>query len=123
MCRWGTPWRLWRSEHAQAAQFLAPQAVVEEGGQDGPVAFAFEGVVRGRFQQRPGLAVAQRGGFALIPLRFGAFDPAHRVMADGVDLAEVVKQGGDRSELAPDGALGQAPPFEVFAPGDSGGRG
>ena len=42
--RWGTPWRLCRSEHAQAAELLAPQPVVEEGGQDGPVAFAFEGV-------------------------------------------------------------------------------
>ena len=33
--RWGTPWRLWRSEHAQAAQFLAPQLVVQERRQDG----------------------------------------------------------------------------------------
>jgi hypothetical protein len=70
--------------HAQAAQFLAPQAVVEEGGQDGPVAFAFEGVVRGRFQQRPRLAVAQRRGFALILVYFRALDPADRVVAHRV---------------------------------------
>jgi len=56
----GTPWRLCRSEHAKAAEFLAAQAVVQKRRQDGAVALAFEGVGRRRFQQRPGLAVAQR---------------------------------------------------------------
>jgi hypothetical protein len=32
--------------HAQAAQFFAPQPVVEEGGQDRPVAFALEACSR-----------------------------------------------------------------------------
>jgi hypothetical protein len=82
--------------------------------QDGPVALALEGVGRGRLEQRPGLAVAQRRRLALITLGFGALDAADRVMAHRVDLAEVVEERGDRGQLAPDGALGQAPAFEVF---------
>jgi hypothetical protein len=115
--RWGTPWRLWRSEHPQAAELLTPESVVEEGCQDGPVAFAFQGLGRGRFQQRAGLAVAQRRGLAFVPLRFGAFDPADRVVAHGVDFAEVVKERGDRGEFSADRAGGQVPTLEVFSPG------
>jgi hypothetical protein len=77
--------------HPQAAQLLAPQPVVQKRRQDGPVALALEGVGRGRFQERAGLAVAQRRGLALVPLRFGALDPAHRVVADRVGLAQVIK--------------------------------
>jgi hypothetical protein len=101
--RWGTPWRLWRSEHAQAAQFLAAQSVVQERRQDGPVPFPFEGVGRGRFQERAGLAVAQGGRLALVPFRFGALDPAHRVVAHGVRLAEVVEERSDGGEFPADG--------------------
>jgi len=36
-------WRLCRSEHAKAAEFLAAQAVVQKRRQDGAVALAFEG--------------------------------------------------------------------------------
>jgi hypothetical protein len=35
----------------------------------------------------------------------------------------VIKERGDRGQLAPDGALGQATAFEVFAPGDQVGAG
>jgi hypothetical protein len=59
--------------------------------QDGPVAFALKGVGRGRLQERAGLAVAQCRRLALVPLPLGALDPAHRVVADGVGLAQVIK--------------------------------
>ena len=88
-----------------------------------PVAFAFERVLRRRFQERPGLAVAQGGRLAFVLIRFGALDPAHRVVAHRVDLAEVVKQRGDRGEFSADGAGGQAPAFEVFKARRSGERG
>jgi hypothetical protein len=42
-------------------------------------------------EQRAGLAVAQRRGFSLVPLGFGALDAAHRDMADGVHLAQMIK--------------------------------
>jgi hypothetical protein len=77
--------------HAQAAEFLAAQPVVEEGRQDGAVALAFERVGRGHFQEHPGLAIAQHRGFALVAFGLGAFDPAHRVVGDRVDFAKVIK--------------------------------
>jgi hypothetical protein len=66
--------------HPQGAELLAAQPVVEEGGQDGPVAFAFEGVGRGHLQQRPGLAIAQRRRFALVVICLrGGWTPANAV--------------------------------------------
>jgi hypothetical protein len=44
-------------------------------------------------------------------------------VAHGIDLAEVIKQGGDGGQLAADGTGGQAPPLEVFAPGNEVGAG
>jgi hypothetical protein len=72
------------------------------------VALAFEGIGWRRFQQRPGLAVAQRGRLALIVLGFGAFDPADRVMAHGIDLAQVVEKRSDRRKFSADGTRGEA---------------
>jgi hypothetical protein len=109
--------------HAQAAQFLAAQPVVEEGRQDGPIALAFEGVGRGRVQERPGLAVAQSRGFAFVAFGLGAFDAAHRVVADRVHLAEVVEERSHRGELSADGTGRQAAALEVFKARRSGGRG
>jgi hypothetical protein len=76
---------------AQPAQFFAPQPVMQERRQDRPVALALERVVRRGVQQRPGLAVAQGGRLALVAFGFGALDAAHRVVADRVDLAKVIK--------------------------------
>jgi hypothetical protein len=90
----------------EAAQFFAAQPVVEEGGQDGAIAFAFQRVRRGRFQQRPDLAVAQRRRLAPIVIGLGALDPADRVVADGIGLAEVVEERGDRGEFSADGTRG-----------------
>jgi hypothetical protein len=97
--------------------------VVEEGGQDGPVALAFEGAGRRRLQQRPGLAVAQRRRLAFIVVDFWALDATNRVVADRVNFAQVVKERGDRGEFAPDGVLGQAAALQVFAPSDQVGAG
>jgi hypothetical protein len=108
--------------HAQAAQFLAPQPVVQKGGQDRPVALAFKRIGRRRLQKRPRLAVTQGRRFAFARFGFRAFDAADRVVSDRVNLAQVIKERGDRGELAADGTLGQAAALEVFAPGDQVGR-
>jgi hypothetical protein len=69
-------------------------------------------------QERPvgilPVAVVQRGRFSLVALGFGALDAADRVVADGVDLAEVVEKGSDRGKFSADGAGGQAAALEVF---------
>ena len=46
--------------HAQPAQLLAAQAVIEQGSQDGAIAFAFERVVWRRFEQLARLRIAER---------------------------------------------------------------
>jgi hypothetical protein len=51
----------------------------------------------------------ERRRLSLIAFRLGAFDPAHRVVADRVHLAKVVKGRGDGGQFAPDGTGGQAP--------------
>ena len=100
--------------YAKAAQFLAPEPVVKKGRQDGPIALALKRMGRGRFQKRPGLAVAQGRRFAFIRFGFRAFDPADRVIGDSVNVAQVIKERGDRGQLAPDGTLGQAAALEVL---------
>jgi hypothetical protein len=104
--------------HPQAAEFGAAQAVVEEDGQDRPVAFAFETVAGGRFQERPGLAVAQGRGLAFAGLYFRALYPPDRVVVYGTHLAEVIKKGCNRGQLTADGAPGQAAALEVCSPSD-----
>ena len=100
--------------HAQAAQFLTTQPVVKKGGQDGPVALAFKRIGRRRLKQRPGLAVAQRRRFAFVRFGFWALDPADRVVADRIDFAQVIKERGNRGELAANGAGSQAAALQVF---------
>ena len=91
---------------------------MEESRQDRPVAFAFEGAGRRRFQKRAGLAVAERRRLAFVRVGAGAFDPADRIVADRINFAQVVKKRGDRGELSADRTGGQAAALEVFAPGD-----
>jgi hypothetical protein len=56
--------------HAQTAEPLAPQPVVQKRRQNGPVALALERVGRRCLEQRPGLAVTQRRDLALNIARF-----------------------------------------------------
>jgi hypothetical protein len=46
--------------HAEAAELLAADPVVKEGGQNGAIADAFERVLGRRLEQAAGLAVAER---------------------------------------------------------------
>jgi hypothetical protein len=47
----------------EATEFFAPQAVIEEGGEQGAVAQAFEELVMRQVHQLPSLLVGDRGRF------------------------------------------------------------
>jgi hypothetical protein len=47
-------------------------------------------------------------------------DAVDRIAGDGVVLAEIVEQGGERRELAADAGGSEFAFFEVLAPGDDG---
>ena len=74
--------------------FAAPESVVEQGGENGPVAFAFKSVVERRVKENAGLIVADGGGFPFVGVRVGTFNAADRVVGDRVLIAEVIKEGG-----------------------------
>jgi len=62
--------------HAQTAQLLAAQPVIEQGSQDGAIAFALERVVRGRFEQLTRLSIASAGVLPSLPFASGRFTPS-----------------------------------------------
>ena len=64
---------------------------------------------RGRAEQAPCLTVAECGRDTLISVRGRARHPVHRIVRDGVPLAEPGEQRGECDELAPDG--GGGPPL------------
>jgi hypothetical protein len=66
--------------------------MVQKRRQDRAIPLALEGVARRHFQERPGLAVAQGRCLAFVPLGLGALDAPDGVVADRVDLAQVIKQ-------------------------------
>lgn len=80
----------------QPAQLLAPQTVVEQGRQDGAVAYAFQGVGRWRLEQLPGLTVAECRRAAFVAVGTRPFDPVDRVAGDRIALAQIVEQGRER---------------------------
>ena len=49
----------------EPAEFLAADAVIEQGGEDGPIAHALERVVGRRFEQLAGLSIAERRASSL----------------------------------------------------------
>lgn len=104
--------------HAEAAQFLAAQPVVEQGGQDGAVAHALARVGDGGLEQGQGLRVAQGGRGSFVHVSARALDAIDRVPGDGVAFAQIVEQRRERRELPPARRPGQVSSFEGLAPGD-----
>jgi len=104
--------------HPDPAQLFAANAVIEQGGEDRPVAQAFQRIARRSIQQFPGLGVAEGRGAAFIIVRHRALDTIHRIASDGIALAEIVEQRRQGRELAPDTGGLQLPGFHVLAPGD-----
>ena len=75
--------------HSQLAQFLAPQRVEQQRGQNGPVALALDCVRVGRGEQLARLMIAEGRGLAFAALRLRTRDAFDRVVSDGVAVAEI----------------------------------
>ena len=88
----------------ELAQFLAPQRVEQQRRQNGAVALALDRVVGRRSQQLARLMVAERRRLAFAAFRLRPLDAFDRVMGDGVFLAEIFEQRGERREPVPDRA-------------------
>ena len=63
--------------------------------------------VRRRVEQFAGLVIAERRRLAFAAFRLGPLDAFDRVMGDGVFLAEIFEQRGERGEPVPYGAARQ----------------
>jgi hypothetical protein len=102
--------------HLKLAQFLAPQRVEQQRGQDGAVAPALDGLCLRRIQQLARLMIADRRRLAFAAFRLRPFDAFDRVMGDGIFLAEIYEQRGKRREAMPDRAAAKVAPHEIIAP-------
>ena len=103
---------------AQQAQFLAPDAVIEQRGKNGAVPYTLQRV-RGRgLQQSAGLCVAQGRGAAFIIIGRRTLYAVHRIAEDGIALTEIIEQRRQRRELAPDTGGLQRAGLHILAPGN-----
>ena len=75
-------------------------------------------VGRRRRQQLARLVIAERRRLAFAAFRLRPLDAFDRVMGDGVLLAEIFEQRGQRREPVPDRAAAEPAPHQVVAPGD-----
>ena len=75
-------------------------------------------VVRGRVEQLARLMIAERRRLAFAAFRSRPLDAFDRVMGDGVFLAQIFEQRGQRGEPVPDGAAAESAAGQVVAPGD-----
>ena len=104
--------------HSELAQFLAPECVIEQGGQNGPVPHALHGVfVRGR-EQLARLRITKGRSFTFFAFVLRALHALDRIVGHGVPVAEILKQRGQRCQPVPDGRTAQDPICKIIAPGD-----
>ncbi len=102
----------------QSCCLFAAQPVIQQHGQNRPIALAFQGVRIGSVQQRLRLVIGECQRLAFGGFNLGPFDPMHRVTAgDRIAVEQVIEQAGQRRELAPDRCPGQAALFELVTPG------
>jgi hypothetical protein len=107
----------------ELAQFLPPQCVEQQRGQDGPVALALQRVRLRRGQQRACLVIAERPRLAFAAVRLRPLDAFNRVVGDGIFLAETVEQRRERGEPVPDRAAAKPAVRQLVAPDDDVGAG
>ena len=77
----------------------------------------------GAHEQLAGLVVAERRRLAFAALGPGPLDAFDRVVGDGVFLAEILEQRGQRREAVPHRAAARASARQIVAPGDDVGAG
>ncbi len=73
--------------YPQATELLAADTMVEQGGQDGAIADALEGVVGRRTEQLAGLGITEGWGAAFVVVGHWAFNAVDRVAGDRIALA------------------------------------
>jgi hypothetical protein len=96
--------------------------VKQQRREDGAVALTPDGVLLRRFEQFARLVVADRRRLAFAALRARPFDAFDRVVGDGVLVAEIFEQRGERGQPAPDRAAAKPALRQRVAPGDKCGR-
>src|SRR6202034_4507580 len=104
--------------HAQAAELLAADAVIKEGGPDGAIADTFESIGGRSVEQLAGLGITARWRAAFVVVGHWPLDAVDGVAGDRVALAEIVEQGRQCRELAANAGRCELAGLEVFAPGD-----
>ena len=102
----------------ELAQLLAPQRVKEQRRENGAIPLALDCLFLRRIKELARLVVAKGGGLAFAALGLRPFDALDRVMGDGVLVAEILEQRGERRQPVADGAAAKAAPHKVVAPGD-----
>ena len=106
----------------QLAQFLAPQRVEQQRREDGAVALALDRVLLRRVEQLARLVVADRRRLAFAAFRPRPLDAFDRIVGDGVLLAQIFEQRGERRQPVPDRAAAEPAPAQLVAPGDDDAR-
>src|SRR3954449_11289234 len=86
--------------------------------ENGAVALAANAVVGWRVEQFARLMIAKGWCLAFAAFRLRPLDAFDRVMRDGVLLAQIFEQRGNRGETVPDRAAAEPAPHQVLAPGD-----
>src|SRR4051794_15113434 len=102
----------------ELAQFFAAQRMEQQRRENGAVALAADAVVGWRVEQLARLMIAKGWRLAFAAFRLRALDAFDRVMRDGVLLAQIFEQRGNRREPVPDRAAAKPAPHQVVAPGD-----
>ena len=75
--------------HRQRAEFLTPQAMIEQRRQNRPVALALQRALLAGPQQHARLVIAERRRHPFAVHRARPFHPQHRVMQHGVAVTEI----------------------------------
>ena len=74
----------------QATEFFTALSVIQEGGQQRPVAQAFESFVRRQVHQLPGFLIGDRRRLAFVAVDLGALHAFHWVGRYGVLVGQVL---------------------------------
>src|SRR3954447_8871447 len=91
----------------ELAQFFAPQRMEQQRRQDRAVALAADAIVGWCVEQLARLMIAKSRCLAFAAFRLRPLDAFDRVMCDGVLLAQIFEQRGDRFEPVPDRAAAE----------------
>ena len=103
----------------EARDLVAPEPVVEQDSQEGPVATRLEALPLRSAEEPPCLGIGERRCPAFIRvLHPGPPDARDGILMDGVLVTEVAEERGDGRELPPPGRRTETALLEHLPPGD-----